>query len=150
MKLSETNPEVLRDLYTHPREEKHGWAVGAFVAFVVLVAVFAPTPASAQEHTARAAIAEAFPAWAVASFVRIANCESEFVPTAVAEGWDRRYGYYRYVGLLQIDPALHQWRADRLFWKGASLYDPRVNAHVAAEIFAAQGWGAWPYCRRFA
>jgi hypothetical protein len=108
------------------------------------------TPVSRGELRATAAISEAFPSWAVPSFVRIARCESEFDPGARSHGWDVRWGRYDYRGILQVSVDHHQWRADRLFWPGADLYDPRVNAHVAAEVFNEQGWGAWPYCRRFA
>ena len=108
------------------------------------------TPTSRGELRAAEAIAEAFPGWAVPSFVRIARCESGFDPGARSHGWDRFWGRYDYRGILQVEAALHQWRAERIFGPSADLYDPRVNAHVAAEIFEAQGWGAWPYCRRFA
>lgn len=98
-----------------------------------------------------AVMAEAFgPGPLAHSFTRVARCESEWKPWARAAGWDRIWGSYHYAGLLQVSVDLHQHRADRLFWSGASLYSPRVNAHVAAEVFAEQGWRAWPYCRRFA
>lgn len=107
-------------------------------------------PTSRGELRATEAIAEAFPSWAVPSFVRIARCESGFDPEARSHGWDRIWGRYDYRGILQIEAGLHQVRADRLFGPGADLYDPWVNAHVAAEIFAEAGFGAWPWCRRHA
>lgn len=87
-------------------------------------------------------IAEAFPGDQVARAVSVAWCESRFDAAARAP--------YGYQGLFQIDPDLHQWRAEALFGPGASLSDPRVNAGVAAQIWAESGWGPWPVCgRRF-
>lgn len=84
--------------------------------------------------------AEAFPASQVQHAVAVAWCESSFDPAARAP--------YGYTGLFQIDPYLHGWRAERLFGPEASLTDPNVNAAVAAEIVAEQGWGPWPVCGR--
>lgn len=128
------------------------------VALVLAIAAAILTPVDAEGaepglgyDATYAVMAEAFgPGPLAHSFTRVARCESEWKPWARAAGWDRIWGWYEYRGLLQVDPALHQWRADQLFWPGASLYSPRVNAHVAADVFAEQGWRAWPYCRRFA
>lgn len=113
--------------------------------------MLAPTAALAEEPPdVWTVAAEAFPPDQVELAVRVARCESNHNPWATASGYDSYYGYYRYVGLWQIDPYLHGHRAVRLFGPEASLYDPRVNAHVAAEILRDQGWRAWPYCSRMA
>ena len=117
--------------------------------FLLAASLLAAAPAAAQEVPDVWTVAEeAFPADQVAFAVRVARCESGHNPWATAEGYDSYYGYYRYVGLWQVDPNLHGYRAVRMFGPDASLYDPRVNAHVAAEILRVQGWGAWPYCSR--
>lgn len=85
-------------------------------------------------------VAQAFPGDQVARAVSVAWCESRFDTAARAP--------YGYQGLFQIDPGLHQWRADALFGPGASLSDPHVNAAVAAQIWAESGWGPWPVCGR--
>lgn len=87
-------------------------------------------------------VAESFPEDQVAKAVAVAWCESSFDAAARAP--------YGYQGLFQIDPWLHGWRAEALFGPGASLDDPRVNAAVAAHIWAESGWRPWPVCgRRF-
>lgn len=151
MKWGDDRDTLVTALRDHNRRSRrHVFIFLIALALCIPVAAYAAGRAEASEPVARAAIAEAFPTWAAPSFVRIARCESEFVPTARSWGWDRFWGRYDYRGLLQVSIDHHQWRADRLFWPGASLYDPRVNAHVAAEVFREQGWQAWPYCRRFA
>jgi hypothetical protein len=107
-----------------------------------------PSAGMAQEADIPALVAEAFGPELTDKALRVVHCESRFDPGATAQGYDRRYGYYRYVGLFQIDPNLHSHRAYRLFGPEASLYDPRVNAHVAAEIWRESGWRPWPYCGR--
>ena len=84
----------------------------------------------------------AFPGDQVDRAVNVAWCESTFDAAAQAP--------YGYTGLWQIDPGLYSWRAEALFGPGASLSDPRVNAAVAAQILAEQGWRAWPVCSRAA
>jgi soluble lytic murein transglycosylase-like protein len=98
----------------------------------------AAPPLSDEEIWAVAA--EAFPEHQVAKAVSVAWCESTFDPEARAP--------YGYLGLFQVDPWLHGWRAERLFGPGASLTDPRVNAAVAAELWAESGWRPWPVCGR--
>ena len=82
--------------------------------------------------------ASAFPDGQVDRAVNVAWCESSFDSNARAP--------YGYTGLWQIDPTIHGWRAEAMFGPGASLNDPRVNAAVAAQILAEQGWHAWPVC----
>ena len=126
-------------------------AIGALL-LAIAASFFTPVAADAasplEESEIRALLVEAMPSWAVEPMVKIALCESDYVPAARAFGWDKRYGWYEYRGILQVDPVYHQWRANRLFGYGASLYDPRVNAGVAAEILHEQGWRAWPVCAR--
>jgi hypothetical protein len=116
-------------------------------ALAILLALL-PASAVAEEADVHTIVAEAFGPELADKALRVVHCESRFDPYATAEGFDRRYGYYRYLGLFQIDPNLHTYRAHRMFGPEASLYNPRVNAHVAAEIWREVGWSAWPYCGR--
>ena len=68
--------------------------------------------------------------------VRIAYCESKFIPTA------RSYAGAR--GVFQIMP-VHSWRIARV--KGKDLYDPKTNIKVARHIFDDQGWAPWSCAR---
>lgn len=116
-------------------------ALGAFVAAALALGAVGPVGAEPlSDEEIWAVVAEAFPEHQVAKAVRVAYCESTFDPEAQAP--------YGYLGLFQVDPWLHGWRAERLFGPGASLTDPRVNAHVAAELWAESGWHPWPYCGR--
>lgn len=115
---------------------------------LALALALLPSVAAADEADITSIVAEAFGPELTDKALRVVNCESRFDPWATAQGYDRRYGNYKYVGLFQIDPYLHTDRALRLFGPEADLYDPRVNAHVAAEIWQEYGWGAWPYCGR--
>ena len=115
--------------------------------FAFLLA-FLPSSVAADEADIPTIVAEAFGPDVAPKALRVVRCESGFDPGATAQGFDRRYGYYKYVGLFQIDPNLHTYRAHRMFGPEASLYDPTVNAHVAAEIWREVGWRAWPYCGR--
>jgi soluble lytic murein transglycosylase-like protein len=119
-----------------------------WVLALAILLTLLPASAAAEEADIPAIVAEAFGPDLADKALRVVHCESRFDPYATAEGFDRRYGYYRYLGLFQIDPNLHTYRAHRMFGPEASLYDPRVNAHVAAEIWHEYGWGAWPYCGR--
>ena len=119
-----------------------------FIAFAFAFALL-PSAGTAEEAAdIPTVVAEAFGPELADKALRVVRCESGFDPWATAEGFDRRYGYYRYVGLFQVDPNLHTYRAHRMFGPEASLYDPRVNAFVAAEIWREVGWRAWPYCGR--
>lgn len=122
-----------------------------FLACLAL-AIVLPTPSDADdgeraEPTSRGAhaaveslAAQYFPSEWVGWAVRTAACESSLNPNADSNP--------PYVGYWQIDPGLHAWRVVRLFGRWRSLYDPEVNAAVAADILADQGPGAWPICGR--
>lgn len=117
-------------------------ALRASIAAVGLTAltVGAAGAAPLSDEEIWAVAAEAFPEDQVAKAVRVAYCESTFDPEAQAP--------YGYLGLFQVDPWLHGHRVERLFGPGASLTDPRVNAAVAAELWAESGWRPWPVCGR--
>ena len=97
--------------------------------------------------TAEAAIEAAFKVWgkqAVKEALEVAKCESSLDPAAhrtslavptIASG-DR--------GLFQINH-IHddQLVAQGLIGGPADLFDPAINAAVAAEMYASQGWGPW-------
>lgn len=98
-------------------------------------------PASRSGREAVVDLAERhFPAGTAEYATRIAWCESSFNPNADTNP--------PYIGLWQIDPALHGWRTVAIYGRWRSLYEPEVNAAVAAHILADQGWGAWPVCSR--
>jgi soluble lytic murein transglycosylase-like protein len=117
-------------------------ALATSVAVVGLTLGAVGTAAAEQlnEDQIWAVAAEAFPGDQVEKAVAVAWCESRFDAEARAP--------YGYLGLFQVDPWLHGWRAERRFGPGASLTDPRVNAAVAAELFAESGWRPWPVCGR--
>lgn len=99
------------------------------------------TPVSRSGREAVLELAERhFPAGTAEYATRIAGCESSFNPKADTNP--------PYIGLWQIDPQLHGWRTVAIYGRWRSLYEPEVNAAVAADILADQGWGAWPVCSR--
>lgn len=99
---------------------------------------YSPSTRSGRQAVQELAAAHFPPDW-VAWAVRVAGCESSLNPNADSNR--------PYVGLWQIDPGLHGWRVLRIFGRSRSLYEPDVNAAVAADILADQGPGAWPVCR---
>lgn len=125
----------------------------AFMVLTVLLHVamilFATSSARAETLTetevAQIAV-KFFPAREVPRVIRVAQCESGLDTNAVSAGWDRVFGRYAYVSLLQISEDLWQWDANRLFGYPADLRDPVVNIAVGAFIWSVQGWAAWPYC----
>jgi hypothetical protein len=90
--------------------------------------------------------AEVFGADLAGYVAAIVACESSNRP-AVDTNWP-------YVGLLQIDPALHRHRLERIVGYAltlgqtrALLTDPLLNLLVGADVQREQGWTAWPACR---
>lgn len=142
----------IRSLYDAPARRGHErlktLARAVALALVLVVSVVGAKPVGAQERFdvssrgSRAAIEETialyFPAEAVPRALRIAQCESNLDPWAIGFGW--------YRGLFQIDPELHQAKADAMFGRGASLYSTEVNIAVAAWLYAESGWRPWPVC----
>lgn len=131
------------------------WKVAVLVALLFLapplVALLVPLRAEAALSEAEVweIAAEAWPPAQVQRAVRVARCESTFEPTALATGWDRRFGFYRQVGLWQIEAVVWQPLAVEMFGPDADLTDARVNAHVAAAVWRQQGWAVgWPWCSR--
>ena len=74
--------------------------------------------------------------WPCAEALAVADCESS--------GEHHAYNAAGpYIGVFQIDPALHGGLAG-----SASLYDASANVRVAFAVYqAADGWGPWPNCR---
>ncbi len=74
--------------------------------------------------------------WPCAEALAVADCESS--------GEHHAYNAAGpYIGVFQIDPALHGGLAG-----GASLYDASANVRVAFAVYQAAGdWGPWPNCR---
>lgn len=117
-------------------------------ALFLVVTVSSADPVRAEDRYepssrgGRAAIEETiaayFPPNAVPRALRVAQCESNLNPWAIGFGW--------YRGLFQIDPELHQAKADAMFGRGASLYSTEVNIAVAAWLYAESGWRPWPVC----
>ncbi len=74
--------------------------------------------------------------WLCAEALAVAWCESRYDPAAYNAAGP-------YIGVFQIDPALHGWRAG-----GASLYDVSTNVRVAFAVYQDAGdWTPWPNCR---
>lgn len=91
--------------------------------------------------------AEVFGADLAPYVAAIAWCESSHRPGARNAGWDRVFGWYDYVGLLQIERGI--WAPTALALTGsADLTDPWVNLVTGREIQRRQGWRAWPWCSR--
>jgi len=97
--------------------------------------------------TAEAAIEAAFKVWgkqAVKEALEVAKCESSLDPLAHRTSLDTPVAFSGDRGLFQInhihDPEL---MAEGLIDDPADLFDPAVNAAVAAEMYASQGWGPW-------
>jgi hypothetical protein len=84
-------------------------------------------------------IAAYFPPEQIDTAIAVMSCESRGEVGAVGLVGER--------GLFQIRPEFHQWRADRLFWRGASLFHPEVNIAVAADLWADAGWRPWSCAR---
>lgn len=116
---------------------------------VALAALLCAGSSSAEQldrETVTALAAEHFGADVASYVARIAFCESEFKTDAKNEGWDQRYGRYRYRGLLQIEQGL--WGPTAYELTGSDdLMDPVVNMVTGAWLRRHYGWGAWPVCR---
>ncbi len=73
-------------------------------------------------------------------FVRVAKCESGLNPNSV------NHSYYENgnpSGLYQHVSGYWPARAAKYGWSGASVFDPRANAEVTAQMFAAGQQGLW-------
>lgn len=116
---------------------------------VVLAALLCATPVAAEQldrETVVALAAEHF-GWGAAEYVaNIARCESGYATTARNAGWDRRWGYYDYRGLLQIEQGLWGPVALRLFGSD-DLTDPAINLAMGSWLHRQYGWSPWPVCR---
>jgi hypothetical protein len=77
---------------------------------------------------------------------RIVACESTNRPAARSAGWDRYYGAYEYLGLMQVSSGW-TWLAVELTGSD-DLTDPVVNLVTGRAILERQGWTAWPVCGR--
>lgn len=119
-------------------------------AVAVLCFVFVEwTPARAETISESEVVDIAshyWPAREIPRLVRVVRCESEFDTQAVSAGWDRVFGRYEYLGLLQISEDLWGWDATRLMGYPADLHDPVVNLAVGAFIWSIYGYAAWPVC----
>ncbi len=124
------------------------WAVVLIVTLLLAVAL-APTPARAETLT-RDEVAEIashyWPAREVPRVVRTAVCESGLDTHAVSAGWDRVFGRYEYLSLMQVEKNLWQAHADRIMGYPTDLRDPVVNIAVSAFIWSNGGWNHWPVC----
>lgn len=72
--------------------------------------------------------------------VRVAQCESHLDPRATNG---------QHASLFQISRTYHEARARRLGFDWSRMWEPAVNAAVAADIYASSGWTPWT-CRRAA
>lgn len=142
-----------------------GWALG--IVLVLLVAGVGLAIARAEEEEIpryqpsgrgnRAAqlersevvdlAAEVFGAELAPYVAAIAWCESRHRPGARNAGWDRVFGWYEYLGLLQIERGIWSPLASALTGSD-DLTDPYVNLVTGRAIQRQQGWGAWPVCSR--
>lgn len=105
--------------------------------FVALAATptkeIVPEPSYGPQEALVRTIAYYFwPDWAAERMVRIAACESRFIPTAV----NGRSGA---AGIWQIHPL---WQRP---WPG-DYFDPWTNGAVAYQVWLVQGFSAW-VCR---
>lgn len=66
--------------------------------------------------------------------LRVAQCESGFVPTA-------RNGVH--VGIFQLSGTYHRARAARLGFDWSRMVEAGPNAAVAADIYSESKWGPW-------
>ena len=121
-----------------PLSLRRGLVVPIAGAALVLAGVGSASADQLTREQVYQVAAAAFPGDQLDTAVNVAWCESRFDTGARAP--------YGYTGLWQIDPAIHGWRAEALFGPSASLADPKVNAAVAAQIVAEQGWRPWPVC----
>jgi len=79
----------------------------------------------------------------------VVRCESGGRPAARNAGYDPYWGAYDYQGLLQVESGL--WGPLALELTGSDdLTDPLVNLTVGYAIYRRSGWGAWPFCSRYA
>lgn len=81
-----------------------------------------------------------FPAQAIPTMLRIANCESSLSATAENVNRDGSVD----MGLFQINE--RNWEACSV--SKAELADPEGNARCAYQVWQQQGYGAWGCCER--
>jgi soluble lytic murein transglycosylase-like protein len=96
----------------------------------------------AQPEDVPTTIADAARRWGVdpQRMLRVAWCESKYLPTATSRGGHR--------GIFQFDGATWRERAALIGVSAdfSAAYDPRANVEVAAATMAAGQWWRWA-CR---
>ena len=96
-----------------------------------------PTDGSSlTEDEARTLFSLYFEPGDVETAVRVADCESNFDPTAVNPS-----GLHG--GLFQHAISAWDSRATQAGWAGASIFDPEANTAVSAWLVEVDGWWHW-------
>lgn len=121
---------------TPPRRRPVAVALAAAVTLALLLSTTGCTP----QEISKQAIRQTFPASVVDKAMRVAHCESRYIPNAVSRSGD--------YGLFQINRVTWEKTVKGWGYTWGQMFDPYINSRVALRIYrlAGNSWRPWS-CR---